>query len=130
MSDEQQQALLQVLQRMADLPASDQLRMQYDQDRHILALSRMMIVDMALRDWRESNEAYPENLQVLTSRFSGTLPSDPFTDKPFIYRRAKDQFLLYSTGPNMTDGGGEFGPWHRVAAGQADLCLDAFDYSR
>ena len=35
---------------------------------------------------------------------------------------------LYSTGPKMVDGGGKTGPWPLVAAGCADLYLDADDY--
>lgn len=53
---------------------------------------------------------------------------DPFTDLPFIYRLIGSTFHLYSTGPKMVDGGGKTGPWPLVAAGCADLYLDADDY--
>lgn len=58
------------------------------------------------------------------------MPLDPFTDQSFLYRRLSDHsFALYSTRPSKVDHGGVFGPWMMVAAGHADLCLDAGDYS-
>jgi hypothetical protein len=32
---------------------------------------------------------------------------DPFSDKPLIYRRTGDNFILYSLGPNFEDDGGK-----------------------
>jgi hypothetical protein len=36
--------------------------------------------------------------------------------------------IVYSPGPGRQDHGGRFGSWAAVQAGQADLCLDVFDY--
>ncbi len=35
------------------------------------------------------------------------LPVDPFSGKPFIYRLARNRFILYSVGPNGKDEGGK-----------------------
>jgi len=37
------------------------------------------------------------------------LPIDPFSDKPLVYRRTEDGFILYSVGPNFEDDGGVVG---------------------
>ena len=129
LSEEEQKEILQLLQQMAELPEPDQRKMQRDQDYHILALMRMLAVDLALRDWRDTFGSFPNDLSSLTPQPLAQLPLDPYTENSFIYRRISDaSFDLYSTGPKLTDGGGHFGPWPSVAAGCADLCLDADDY--
>jgi hypothetical protein len=51
---------------------------------------------------------YPENLQkLMTIGYLKELPMDPYSDKPLIYRRTDDSFLLYSVGPNFKDDGGQ-----------------------
>jgi len=35
------------------------------------------------------------------------LPTDPFSDKPFVYKRTDDGFTLYSFGENLIDDGGK-----------------------
>ena len=42
-----------------------------------------------------------EDLSGLT-----TLPTDPFTGKPFVYRRSGAGFRLYSLGPDQQDDDG------------------------
>jgi hypothetical protein len=117
------------IQQMADLPESDLQKMQLDQDNRGLALLRMLVVDLALRSWRETFHTFPDGLVSLTPSLLPTLPLDPYTGKSLLYRPLNDtSFFLYSTGPKAFDGGGEFGPWPHVAAGCADLCLDADDY--
>jgi len=37
------------------------------------------------------------------------LPTDPFSGKPFVYRREGAGFLIYSWGPNLKDDGGKVG---------------------
>ena len=129
LSEDEQKGLLQLLQQLADLPQSDQRKMQLDQDNRSLATLRMLVVDLALRSWRDTSPTFPDSLVSLTPSPLRTLPLDPYTGRSFLYRPLNDtSFLLYSTGPKAFDGGGEFGPWPNVAAGCADLCLDADDY--
>jgi hypothetical protein len=131
LSEDDQRDLLQLLQHIGDLPETDRRRMECDQDRHILALMRMLVVDLALREWHASSGSFPDDLASLTAQMLPKLPLDPFTETSFIYRRVGDtSFHLYSTGPKSCDGGGQFGDWTSVAAGSADLCLDAGDYWR
>ena len=129
LSQDEQKELLQLCQQIADLPDSDRRKLILNQDQQILALMRLLVVDLALRASYELSSAIPNNLTSLTPRFLSKLPLDPFTSESFIYRTVEDaSFQVYSTGPKMFDGGGKFGPWSSVAAGCADLCLDENDY--
>ncbi|MDA0657959.1 MAG: hypothetical protein O2931_04600 [Planctomycetota bacterium] len=130
-SEEEQMAVRQLLQQMSDLPKSDFRKMQSDGDCHILALMRLLAVDLAIRECHATSGSIPNRLSSLTPQPFAELPHDPFTEKSFIYRRINaTSFDLYSTGPKLLDGGGHFGPWWDVAAGCADLCLDADNYTQ
>ncbi len=51
--------------------------------------------------------SYPENLQeLITTGYLKELPIDSFSDKPLVYRRTDDSFILYSLGENFKDDGG------------------------
>jgi len=129
LSEEQQRALFQLMQQIVDLPKADQQKMYLDIDRRSLASMRMLIIDLALRDRCESSGFFAEHLSALVPELLPRVPVDPFTDTSFIYRSVGGtSFHLYSTGPKMSDGGGKIGPWPLVAAGCADLYLDADDY--
>ncbi|MDY0170117.1 MAG: hypothetical protein RBS80_26470 [Thermoguttaceae bacterium] len=129
LSEEEQKEIRQLVQQIADLPESDQRKMQRDQDYRILASMRLLAVDLALRDCHATSGSFPNDLSSLTPQPLAELPLDPYTENSFLHRRiSAASFDLYSTGPKLTDGGGHFGPWPSVAAGCADLCLDADDY--
>jgi len=52
---------------------------------------------------------YPQDLnQLVTAGYLRQLPIDSFSDKPLVYRKTDDDFILYSVGPNFTDEGGEY----------------------
>ncbi len=62
---------------------------------------------LALQQWRKENGNYPETLNKLVeSGYLKELPMDPWSDKPLVYRRTEDNFILYSVGLNFTDDGG------------------------
>jgi hypothetical protein len=129
LSEDEQRVVIAIMQQMAELPDSEQREMQYNQDRHSLALMRMLSVDLALRSWHAQTHSYPSSLGLLVPQHLPEVPEDPFTGNAFVYRPVDSRtFLLYSTGPTMADHGGVFGPWYGVAAGLADLCLDENDY--
>jgi len=65
---------------------------------------------LALKRWRLEKNAYPPTLdELLAAGYLKELPIDPYSDKPLIYRRTDDDFVLYSVGPNFTDDGGVSG---------------------
>lgn len=59
----------------------------------------------ALLEWKAKNREWPATLDVLKL---GDDAVDPFSEKPFVYRRSDDKnsFVLYSVGVNLTDDGG------------------------
>ncbi len=72
------------------------------------ALYQATIVTLALERWRLEKNEYPETLSELAAAgFIEELPMDPYSDKPLIYRRVDDDFILYSVGLNFKDDGGE-----------------------
>jgi len=80
---------------------------------------------LALARWRAEKGEYPASLDQLTAAGLLTdLPMDPFSDKPLIYRRTGDNFILYSLGPNFQDDGGEPGKGHN---GRLEKWLDNGD---
>jgi len=101
--------------------------MEHSLDKIVTAKRRLLIVDVALRNWRDTIGSYPAGLGSLAPHELPSLPLDPFTNAEFIYRRPDDSFLRYSVGPKLYDAGGQFGPQQAVMAHQADLALDGGD---
>jgi hypothetical protein len=63
---------------------------------------------------------YPDRLADLAPKCIPAVPNDAFTDKPLVYRRTADGFLLYSLGPNQRDDGGQ-----RVPRDKDDIAVRA-----
>ncbi len=59
-----------------------------------------------LEQYKAREGSYPLTLDPIAEHFGGTLPVDPFTGRPYIYRPSFDSFLLYSVGENLRDDGG------------------------
>jgi hypothetical protein len=74
---------------------------------------------------------YPERLDDLVPTYLAAVPVDPFSDKPFIYERRGDGYLLASVGQNgVYDGGDDMSGW--IVRGewqeqQQDVRSDASD---
>jgi hypothetical protein len=64
-----------------------------------------LAIAAAIEIHRRANGQYPESLESLRPYFV-RLPIDPFTGKPFIYRRQGADYILYSCGPDQKDNGG------------------------
>jgi hypothetical protein len=59
---------------------------------------------LVLHRHRLRTGAFPTDLSDLLPEFQRMVPSDPFTGRPFEYRRTEnDGFLLYSIGPDGVD---------------------------
>lgn len=59
---------------------------------------RGTIVLLAIALYRGAHGEPPSSLDALTPEFLDEVPDDSFSDKPFEYRLAGDDFLLYSAG--------------------------------
>jgi hypothetical protein len=56
---------------------------------------------LALKSIKNSTGAYPASLKGMQHS------SDPFSGKPFVYKRSDNGFILYSLGQNLKDDGGK-----------------------
>ena len=61
---------------------------------------------IALRLYCMKHGAYPDSLDALVPEFLDKLPLDPFSGKPYVYRRDGSGFVVYSVGHNGVDDGG------------------------
>ncbi|MBN2182754.1 MAG: hypothetical protein JW715_12655 [Sedimentisphaerales bacterium] len=60
--------------------------------------------------YRQDKGQYPEDLdELLRSGYIKKLPLDCFSNKPLVYKKTEDDFILYSFGPDCTDNGGKPG---------------------
>ncbi|MFT3686313.1 MAG: hypothetical protein QM783_15570 [Phycisphaerales bacterium] len=91
---------------------------------------------IALERYRLEHGSYPAKLEELAPKFVGSLPLDPWTSKPFGYKRVdsavdpqKRGFLLYSYGSDLTDNGGNSGQYawealHGAGANGLDMIIN------
>jgi len=128
-SVEDQEVLFEMLKPIQELSPEELNSLKEDQDHCTLASLRMLKLDLCLRSYQEEHDGYPESLEMLVPDLLKEIPTDPFSGKPFVYRKKSDiSFDLYSFGPSRIDHGGLFGSWQKVLAGQVDYCLDCNDY--
>jgi hypothetical protein len=62
---------------------------------------------VAAERFRNDNGAWPSSLDALVPQYLTSVPVDPFTGKPLIYRVRDDGIVVYSAGANGTDDGGK-----------------------
>lgn len=74
----------------------------------LLARLRLSSCSLALLQARTADGRFPENLAALAA--AGANTTDPFTDKPLLYRPSDQAFVLYSVGENLLDDGGQSPP--------------------
>jgi hypothetical protein len=84
------------------------------------ALNRLLMTDLALREFKHNRGQYPGSLTELVPDYLESVPLDPFSGQPLIYRLTDDAFVLYSVGKDGTDNGGRF-------ASRTDIFTDGFD---
>ena len=68
---------------------------------------RLLETLIALRIYKDEHGEFPDELKSLTPRYFKSVPFDPYSGKPLIYKKQGDHFLLYSIGRNRVDDGGE-----------------------
>jgi len=67
-----------------------------------------LLTTIAVLHYEKENAEYPANLQELVKKgYLKELPMDPYSDKPLVYKKTDDGFLLYSVGMNLKDDGGQ-----------------------
>jgi len=69
-----------------------------------------LITTLSVLRYKADKGQFPENLDELVSaRYLKALRSDPFSGRPFAYKRVGEDFVLYSFGTNLEDDGGKLG---------------------
>lgn len=96
-------------------------------ERHDLAAAhlRLLAAELALRAYRCGQGQGPRNLLQLVPKYLPHLPTDPFSDKPLVYRPNGTNWMLYSLGPDRVDDDGK--PVGKIISGDF---LIAFGESR
>jgi hypothetical protein len=61
---------------------------------------------LACKIFKNETGHYPENLDALVPELMDTVPIDPFSGKPLIYRLQDSGVIIYSIGSNEKDDGG------------------------
>ncbi|MCH7727332.1 MAG: hypothetical protein IH991_12755 [Planctomycetes bacterium] len=67
---------------------------------------QLLITELAIRAHRLEQGQLPAKLEDLVPEYLPAVPQDPFAQRPLVYRVVKNDFLLYSVGPNKKDDGG------------------------
>ncbi len=69
---------------------------------HIL----LMRTILAIECYRIKNKKLPDKLSDIVPDFLNKPFLDPFSGKPLGYKKMKDEYIVYSIGPDMVDNGG------------------------
>ncbi len=98
---------------------------EHSETRHkiVIAHERLLAVEIALRCYRASEASPPVRLQELTPNYLSTVPADPFSSMPLVYRPQGTNWLLYSVGPDGVDDGGL--PITRGGSPKGDIFFDS-----
>ena len=74
----------------------------------IEAEAQALVTIIALLRYENDKAFYPENLtELMTDGYISELPMDPWSDRPLVYKKTDDDFILYSVGEDFEDDGGE-----------------------
>ena len=83
----------------------------------VIQISHRLPVDVkgalamiAIFRYKADKGRYPQDLnQLLTTGYLKQMPIDSYSDRPLVYKKTEDNFMLYSIGPNFVDDGGKPG---------------------
>jgi hypothetical protein len=78
----------------------------------IRADEQALITTLAILRYNANSDGYPGALpQLVSAGYIKELPIDPFSNKPFVYKRTIQSFTLYSFGADYDDDGGLHSKW-------------------
>ncbi len=70
--------------------------------------SEALTTIIGLFRYKQDKGQYPDDLdELVITGYLKNLPMDCFSNKPLIYKKTDDDFILYSFGPDCTDDGGK-----------------------
>ena len=72
-----------------------------------LVIDRSSRVAVAIERFRRDRNALPTALSDLVPQYLGEVPSDPYSGRPLLFRRAESGYTVYSVGANQQDDQGD-----------------------
>jgi hypothetical protein len=66
----------------------------------------LVMIGIALADYRDVHQQFPQRLDQLVPKHLDQIPLDPMWGKPFTYQKTDAGYLLYAFGQNGQDDGG------------------------
>jgi len=88
------------------------------------ATLQLLIANLAIRLYREKYGRFPNDFEQLVPGFLKSVPVDPFSGNPVIYRQTNEGPVIYCVGVDGMDDGGRFGPREVVRRSGFDYDLD------
>lgn len=80
--------------------------------------TKSLIATVALLRYKADRGQLPEKLdELILAGYLEALPTDPFSGRPFVYKRLGDDFMLYSFGEDCDDDSGTRSKWGRGKEG-------------
>jgi hypothetical protein len=73
----------------------------------VIAGLRASLAGVAAERFRVANGDFPEQLDALVPMYLDSVPTDPYADKPLLYKQEDDRVMIYSVGENGQDDGGQ-----------------------
>ena len=71
-----------------------------------------LITTLAILRYNSDKNGYPATLsQLILAGYLKEMPIDPYSGKPFVYKRTPEGFTLYSFGADFDDDGGQYSKW-------------------
>lgn len=68
----------------------------------------LLLVVLALQAYHTTHRAYPATLSILVPQYLPSVPDDPFAlSGPLRYKLLRNNYVLYSVGPDSKDDGGK-----------------------
>ncbi len=86
---------------------------------------RLVLAEAAVRRCRLETGPLPASLDALVPKYLSAVPIDPYSERPLIYRRTEEGYLLYSVGGNGVDDGGQRTDFIDATTSSGDLFFDA-----
>jgi hypothetical protein len=115
-----------ILWAMTRLEAWSSSRRAEMRNRRIVAHLRLLTAELALHSYQSEQGHSPARLEQLAPQYLASVPSDPFSGRPLVYRPQGNNWLVYSVGEDGVDDGGK--PVTRSVSGKVtkgDLFYDS-----
>ena len=71
------------------------------------ARQRLFVIHLALHMYRDEHGAWPDMLADLAPEILASIPADPYSNAPFVYRVENGAYRLYGVCRNGADDGGD-----------------------